>query len=348
MRHFFLEYELFSSLSLKRIWKGRKMRLATVWDGSRDGRLVVVSVDNRRAVFADGIADTMQDALERWDEVESSLRQLSARLGGSEPGVGFEFSNDKPMAPLPRAWQWLDGSAYVSHGKLMATVLGIEPSAATQLLMYQGMSDSFYGARDDVFLPSVADGIDFEGEFGIIVDHVPMGVSIEDAAKHIRLIVQINDWSLRALAGPEKKTGFGFIQSKPRSAIAPVAVTIDELGTAWRDNRVALPLVVELNGNRFGSPEGGVMAFSFADLIVHATRSRSLVAGTIIGSGTISNDNYREVGSTCIAERRGIEILDHGEPKTPFMQFGDRVRMEAHDLEGRSLFGAIDQRVVKG
>jgi len=212
--------------------------------------------------------------------------------------------------------------------------------------MYQGMSHQFYGPNDDVPFTRETDGIDFEGEFGVIVDEVPMGVSAEDAEAHIRLVIQLNDWSLRVLAPVEMKTGFGWIQAKPPCSVAPVAVTIDELGDAWRDGRVALPLIVDLNGTRFGAADGYPMAYSFPELVAHAARTRSLCAGTILGSGTVSNDNYREVGSSCIAERRGIEMIDQGAAISPFMKFGDCVRMEARLRDGRPLFGAIDQRVI--
>jgi fumarylacetoacetate (FAA) hydrolase len=213
--------------------------------------------------------------------------------------------------------------------------------------MYQGLSHQFLGPAEDVPFPSEADGIDFEGEFGIITDAVPMGTLPGDALRHIKLIVQINDWSLRAIAPVEMKTGFGWIQAKPACSMAPIANTPDELGSAWRDGRVCLPLRVSWNGRRFGSPNGEAMAFGFHELIAHAARTRSLPAGTIVGSGTVSNDNYSTVGSTCIAEQRGIEMLEHGTARTEFMRFGDTVRMEARSLDDLPLFGAIDQRVVQ-
>jgi fumarylacetoacetate (FAA) hydrolase len=213
--------------------------------------------------------------------------------------------------------------------------------------MYQGLSDRFLGPGDDVPIPDESMGIDFEGEFGVIVDAVPMGTSPEAASGHIKLVVQINDWSLRALAGAEMKTGFGWIHAKPACAMAPFAVTPDELGNAWRDGRVCLDLFVDWNGERFGAANGAPMAFGFHELVAHAARTRDLVPGTVIGSGTVSNANFREVGSSCIAERRGIELVDHGEARTPFMRFGDLVRMEAKFPEGGSPFGAIEQRVIQ-
>jgi fumarylacetoacetate (FAA) hydrolase len=317
------------------------MKLATIADGTRDGRLVIVSADHSRAVAAGGIASTMQDALDRWPAVEPALRALAETMAGATA-----FDAAAALAPLPRAWQWLDGSAFESHGDLMQKVFGMDPSPKGRPLMYQGLSDQFLSATADVPMPDEADGIDFEGEFGVIVDAVPMGVTPDQAAGHIRLIVQINDWSLRALAPVEMKTGFGWIQAKPACSMAPVAVTPDELGSAWRDGRVDLPLIVDWNGTRFGAASGYPMAYSFPELVAHAARTRSLCAGTIIGSGTVSNENFREVGSSCIAERRGIEIVDEGAPRTPFMRFGDRVRMEARGTDGAPLFGAIDQQVV--
>ncbi|MDH7794264.1 MULTISPECIES: fumarylacetoacetate hydrolase family protein [unclassified Beijerinckia] len=320
------------------------MKLSTMSDGSKDGRLHIVSRDHRFCAPA-AAAKTMQEALERWSTVEGALSQEYEALNKAG---GAAFDPVRALAPLPRAWQWLDGSAYDSHGKLMQQVFKLPPvDTQGRPLMYQGISDRFYGPRDDVRLPSEDDGIDFEGEFGIITDAVPMGISAGDAGQHIRLIVQINDWSLRRIAPIEMKTGFGWIHAKPASAMAPVAVTPDELGAAWRDARVDLPLNVELNGGRFGAANGYHMSVGFDELVAHAAYSRDLVAGTVIGSGTVSNENYREVGSSCIAERRGIELLDLGEPKTSFMSFGDRVRMEAILLDGTPLFGAIDQKVVK-
>jgi fumarylacetoacetate (FAA) hydrolase len=313
------------------------MRLATINDGTRDGRLVVVAPDGKACAPAP--VKTMQEALERWNEVAS---QLAAASNFSDP-----IDHAQITAPLPRAWQWLDGSAFASHGELMDKVFGIEPIKTDLPLMYQGTSDKFYGPHDDVRMTDEALGIDFEGEFGVIVDAVPMGTSPEDAMKHIRLIVQINDWSLRALAGPEMKTGFGWVQAKPPCSMAPFAVTPDELGEQWRNGRVCLDLLVDWNGKRFGAANGESMGHGFPELVAHAARTRDLVAGTVIGSGTVSNANYREIGSSCIAERRGIEIVDTGAPITEFMRFGDTVRMEGRMTDGRAPFGVIEQRVVQ-
>ena len=323
------------------------MKLATLDDGTRDGRLVLVSRDHARVLAVPTVAATLQEAMERWTEIEPQLRQLSQALDEDSAGSAQPFDPRAALAPLPRAWQWLDGSAFESHGALMSKVFGMDQPPRDRPLMYQGISDRFYSGIADIPLPSEADGIDFEGEFGVIVDAVPMGVSAEQALGHIRLIVQINDWSLRAIAPVEMKTGFGWVQAKPPCSAAPVAVTPDELGAAWRDGRVALPLHVSWNGERFGEPNGAAMAFGFHELVTHAARTRPLVAGTIIGSGTVSNENYREVGSACITERRGIEMVDTGAARTTFMRFGDCVRMEATTLDGTPLFGAIDQRVVQ-
>ena len=324
------------------------MKLATLENGTADGELVVVSRDLSRAVPASSIATTMQGALDRWDTVSPALQSLAEALESGVPTDGLAFDPARALAPLPRAWQWLDGSAYESHGDLMAKAFKRDPLPRDRPLMYQGMSHRFLGPGVDVPLPSEDDGIDFEGEFGVITDAVPMGVSPEEAMRHIKLLVQINDWSLRRLAPIEMQTGFGWVQAKPVCSMAPVAVTPDELGDAWRDGRVALPLSVWWNDEKFGAADGYPMLQGFHELVAHAAYSRDLAAGTIIGSGTVSNENYREIGSSCIAERRGIELVDYGEARTAFMRFGDRVRMEATLADGTPLFGAIDQRIVKG
>lgn len=323
------------------------MRFATLADGSRDGRLAVVSRDNRFYVSARKISATLQEALDRWGEVEVELRVLYDALNAGEISGAQAFDPAAALAPLPRAWQWLDGSVFASHGRLMAQSLGITHPVSATPLMYQGMSHEFLPGTADVRLPRAEDGIDFEGEFAIITDHVPMGISRIAALSHIRLIVQINDWSLRRLAGPEMKTGFGWIRAKPACSMAPVALTPDELGSAWRDARVHLDLDVQWNGAPFGHPNGGAMEYGFDELISHAADTRCLCAGTVIGSGTVSNDDYATVGSSCISERRGIEIIQTGAPITSFMAFGDRVRMEAR-AAGDPLFGAINQAVVPG
>ena len=318
------------------------MKLATISNGTADGELAVVSGDGSRYLSAPGWP-TLQSALDDWDRAEPELAHLGEDLIA---GSGETLDVGLLLAPLPRAWQWLDGSAYRSHGELMERLFGSPPPELGRPLMYQGMSHRFLSATEDVVFPRTEDGIDFEGEFGVITDAVPMGVTPAEAMSHIKLIIQINDWSLRVLAPQEMKTGFGWVQAKPACSAAPFAVTPRELGDHWRDGRVDLPLRVEWNGEWFGAPLGGHMGFGFHELIAHAAATRDLCAGTIIGSGTVSNPDYRIVGSSCIAERRGIEMLDQGAPKTPYMAFGDTVRMEARLPDGSVVFGAIDQRVI--
>lgn len=317
------------------------MRLATLRTGSPDGKVVVVSSDGLHCLDVPGFP-TLQSALDDWAGAASQLARLDQRLASGE---GEALATSDLLAPLPRAWQWLDGSAFRSHGQLMEQLFGTAPPPPGRPLMYQGLSHRFLSATEDVILPRVEDGIDFEGEFGVITDAVPMGVTPDEALGHIKLVIQINDWSLRVLAPVEMKTGFGWVQAKPACSAAPFAVTPDVLGNAWRDGRVHLPLTVDWNGQRFGAPQGGLMEFGFHDLIAHAASTRDLCAGTIIGSGTVSNPDYRDVGSSCIAERRGIEMLDEGSARTAYMRFGDRVRMECVLQDGRTLFGAIDQTV---
>ena len=313
------------------------MRLVTLKNGLADGRLAVLAPDGHHC--ADAPVPTLQQALEDW---ANWAPQLAATR--DFPQV---LDPTRLAAPLPRAWQWLDGSAYESHGQLMAKVFGRKDDQRERPLMYQGMSDRFYGPNDDVPFPDESFGIDFEGEFGVITDEVPMGTSPEQALEHIKLLVQINDWSLRTLAPVEMKTGFGWVQAKPACSMAPIAVTPDELGAQWRNGRVCLDLVVDWNGQRFGAANGEPMGFGFHELVAHAARTRRLVAGTVIGSGTVSNEGFRKVGSSCIAERRGIEIVDEGAARTGYMRFGDTVRMQATAADGRAPFGAINQRVVR-
>lgn len=320
------------------------MKLATLKNGTPDGELHVVSRDLTRSAPAKA-APTMLAALERWTEVEEALK---AEYEAINAGGGAALDMSRAMAPLPRARQWLDGSAYDCHGDLMDKVFGLEKKDRKgRPLMYQGVSDQFLGPYDDVRMVTEDDYIDFEGEFGILLDQVPLNASREEAARHIRLIVQINDWSLRRLAPIEMGTGFGWIQAKPPCSVAPVAVTPDELGAAWRDFRVDLALNVYWNGAAFGHANGYPMSAGFDELVAHAAYSRVLAAGTVIGSGTVSNETYREVGSSCIAERRGIELIDLGEAKTGYMSFGDTVRMEVELACGTPVFGPQEQRVVR-
>lgn len=315
------------------------MRLATRDNGTPDGELVAVSADGSRCVPAGRNWPNLLSAIAAWPDAEAVLQGLDAETGGPLDPATLR-------APLPRAWQWLDGSAFQAHADLMMVAFGTDPIESDKPLMYQGLSDRFYGPFDDIPFRSEADGIDFEGEFAVIVDAVPMGTAAAEALGHIKLVVQLNDWSLRALAVPEMKTGFGWIQAKPACSMAPFAVTPDELGEGWRDGRVCLDLLVEWNGEHFGHANGREMAFGFHELVAHAAATRDLVAGTIIGSGTVANADYAQVGSSCISERRAIEIIADGKPVTSFMRFGDRVRMEARDGAGCSPFGAIEQAIT--
>jgi fumarylacetoacetate (FAA) hydrolase len=324
------------------------MKFATEADGSLDGRLMIVSHDGRSAVAAAGIAHSLIDALQRWDTVHTRLQALSDELNAGRAAGALPFDAAQCLAPLPRSPQWLDGSAFLNHGRLMERAFNSPPIPQfdTVPVMYQGASDDFLGAQADVPLPREADGIDFEGEFGVVTGPVPMGVSADAALGCIRLIVQINDWSLRALGPREMQSGFGFLQAKPSTAFAPIAVTPDELGDAWVGGRVHLALHVQWNGQRFGEPDGREMNFHFGELVAHAAHTRRLSAGTIVGSGTVSNTGGA-AGSACIAERRVIEMIEKGAAKTGFMRFGDRVRMQAKFADGRDgPFGVIDQRVV--
>jgi fumarylacetoacetate (FAA) hydrolase len=323
------------------------MKLASL-AGGRDGRLAVVSRDLSRAMPAQGIANTLQAALDDWPRKKPALEALARELeAGRAPAAPFEPA--EALSPLPRAYHWVDGSAYVNHVELVRKARGatMPESFWTDPLVYQGGSDDFLPPQSDAPFASEDWGIDFEGEVAVITDDVPMGIDAAAARAHIQLLVLVNDWSLRNLIPGELAKGFGFYQSKPATAFSPVAVTPDELGDAWRDARVHLPLLVQVNGEPFGRPNAGVdMTFDFGQLIAHAAKTRRLGTGSIVGSGTVSNAD-RGAGSTCLAERRMLETLDLGKPMTPFLSFGDRVRIEMFDAAGHSIFGAIDQRVVK-
>jgi fumarylacetoacetate (FAA) hydrolase len=326
------------------------MKLATLRDGTVFGKLLVVDRALTSAVDASSIAPNLMAAVESWQASAPRLRALYESLNAGRESHAFPLDVKRLHAPLPRSWQWLDASAFHSHGDLLEKVFNTPPppDKRTIPLMYQGASDDFLGPCDDMPLPSEADGIDFEAEVAVIVDRVPMGTTAANASQHIKLLMIVNDASLRVLAGKDIKTGFGFLQAKPSTSFGPVAVTPDELGEdGWRDGRVQLPLVTAWNGREFGHPNCGHMGFSFEQLIQHAALTRNLAAGTIIGSGTISNENFREVGSACIAERRGIELVDTGRSVTEYMKFGDRVRIEMFDAKGASIFGAIDQAIVQ-
>ncbi len=332
------------------------MKLASLNDGSRDGRLVVVNRDLTKYAAADTIAPTLQAALDNWAEAAARLAELSHTLEAGEADASA-FDETGVLSPLPRAYQWADGSAYVNHVELVRRARGAElpESFWTEPLMYQGGSDSFLAPREAIEIADEAWGIDFEAEVAVITDDVPMGVSAADAASHIRLVMLVNDVSLRNLIPGELAKGFGFFHGKPSSAFSPVAVTPDELGDAWSATKLNLPLVSTLNGEFFGHPDAGAdMTFDFAALVAHAAKSRPLGAGAIIGSGTVSNKldggpgkpvGEGGAGYSCVAEIRMIETIENGAPKTPFMQFGDTIRIEMKDAGGASIFGVIEQTV---
>ena len=334
------------------------MKLASINDGSRDGRLVVVSKDLTRCCAAGYIAPTLQHALDNWDRVAPKLEALYRDV--EHQAVPCErFHEREALSPLPRAYQWADGSAYINHVELVRKARGAEvpESFYRDPLMYQGGSDGFLAPRQDIPLGDPAWGMDMEGEIACVTDDVPMGISSEEAAEHIKLLMLVNDVSLRGLIPGELAKGFGFFQSKPASAFSPVAVTPDELGEAWQGSVIHLPLMVDYNGQPFGRANaGGDATFSLADLVAHAAKTRNLGAGSIIGSGTVSNQgpggdpgkpvSEGGLGYSCIAEIRMIETIASGEAKTRFMQPGDTVRVEMRDTDGHSIFGAIEQTVV--
>jgi fumarylacetoacetate (FAA) hydrolase len=325
------------------------MKLGSLKEGGRDGTLIVVSRDLRRAVRADAIAPTLQRALEDWSNAAPRLNALYEDLNaGSAEGV-FDLDPQALAAPLPRAYEFVDGSAYLPHVERVRRARGAEvpESFYVDPLMYQAVSAGFYGPRDPVRVPSEDYGIDLEAEVVVVTDDVPMAVTPEQAAGHIQLIGLVNDVSLRNLIPNELAKGFGFLQSKPRSALSPVFVTPDELGEAWQGNKVHLPLLTHINGAWFGAPEAGVdMQFDFAQLVAHAARTRPLSAGTIVGSGTVANEDT-SLGASCFAEKRTVETLETGKPITPFMKYGDVVRIEMRARDGADIFGAIEQRIER-
>lgn len=310
----------------------------------KDGRLVVVSADGKHAEYAPDDFPNLITAINDWERAYPALQKISQRVN---KGEGFKFDPKQTMAPLPRASAWLDGSAFIQHVLLVRKARGAEPpeDLYTVPLLYQGINDTLIGGYDDILVADESFGIDFEGEVAVIVDDVPMGVSAKNAERHIKLFVIMNDVSLRNLIPRELATGFGFYHGKPSSSFAPLAVTPDELGEAWKDGKVHLPLESWLNGKKYGSPNAGEMFFSFGQLIEHAAKTRALSAGTIIGSGTVSNENEK-VGSSCLAEQRMLEKIHTGEMKTPFMKFGDTIEIEMFK-DGRSVFGRISQKVVR-
>jgi fumarylacetoacetate (FAA) hydrolase len=330
------------------------MKLGSLKEGGRDGTLIVVSRDLARAVRVPHIAPTLQRALEDWSNLAPRLNGISEALNGSNAQTidGHEvFALDMAAlaAPLPRAYEFVDGSAYLPHVERVRRARGAEvpESFYSDPLMYQAVSAGFYGPRDPVLVRDEAYGIDLEAEVVIVTDDVPYGVTPAEAAEHIQLIGLVNDVSLRNLIPNELAKGFGFLQSKPRSGLSPVFVTPDELGEHWRDNKVHRPLLTHINGQWFGAPEAGEdMQFDFAQLVAHAAKTRPLSAGTIVGSGTVANQST-DKGASCFAEQRTIETLRDGKPSTPFMAFGDTVRIEMLDAEGRTIFGAIEQKMSR-
>lgn len=325
------------------------MKLATLKNGTRDGELLVISEDLQSAARVPDIAPTMQAALDNWANSSAHLQEIYTALNANDISQAFAFDTKAVHSPLPRAYQWADGSAYVNHVELVRKARGAKMPEQfwTDPLMYQGGSDSFIGPRDNIYLANEAWGIDFEAEITIITSDVPMGVSPEDAGQYIALFMLVNDVSLRNLIPNEIGKGFGFFHSKPSSAFTPVAVTPNALGQAWDGQKLHLPLMSTLNNKRFGEPNAGVdMTFDFPTLIAHAAKTRPLSSGTIIGSGTVSNLD-RSKGSSCIAEKRMLETLEHGKPTTEFMKFGDTIRIEMLNEKQQNIFGAIDQTVVK-
>lgn len=325
------------------------MKLATYKDGSRDGQLVVVSRDLSTAHYANGIATRLQPVLDDWNFLSPQLEDLYTTLNHGKARHAFAFDPAMCMAPLPRAFAWVDGSAYLNHVELVRRSCGAEmpESLRSDPLLYQGGSDDLLGPVDDAAFMSVDAGIDFEGEIAVVTGDVPMGVTPPQALECIRLIMLANDWTLRELVPAELAKGFGFFQSKPATAFSPVAVTPDELGPAWQHGRVNLVLQASLNGRTVGLVETGPeMHFHFGQLIAHACKTRNLRAGAIVGSGTVSNADASR-GYSCIAEKRALEMLDQGQASTPYLQFGDIVRLEVKGPDGHSLFGAIEQTIVE-
>ncbi len=325
------------------------MKLASLEAGGRDGTLIVVDRDLTRAVAVPDVAPTLQAALDDWRAAAPKLAAVYRLLGKGNAAGAFDLDLGALAAPLPRAHQFLDGSAYLSHAERVRRARGAEmpDNARSVPMMYQGCSDGFLGPREPICVATCDWGVDFEAEIAVVTDDVPMGVSVGAARAHIKLLMLLNDVSLRRLMAGELATGFGFVNGKPRSACSPVAVVPEELGRAWDGERLDLPLTVELNGALFGAPQAGRdMAFGFPALIAHAATTRPLGAGTVIGSGTVANADAAR-GFACILERRAVETIADGRAATPFLRFGDHVRIDVVDGSGRSVFGAIEQKVVR-
>ena len=324
------------------------MKLASLNTGHPDGALIVVSRDLLRAVRATSIAPTLHAALDDWTRAEPGLQALYDALNAGTAADAFDFDAYACTAPLPRTHQFIDASAFLNHGRIMTQAYHPEKKSDPSIpVLIQRQADDFAGPHDDYAFPDEADNGDFEGEVGVILGDVPMGTPPANALAHVRLITLFNDVSMRKHLFRELGMGFGFILAKPATAFAPVAVTPDELGDAWRDGRVQLDLEVARNGERFGAPNGREMSFGFHELIAYIAYNRNLRAGMLLGSGTFSNADYRATGSACLAEQRAIEMLEHGESRTPWLQFGERLRFEMKDRDGQSIFGAIDHRFVQ-
>ncbi len=324
------------------------MKLGTLQDGTRDGRLVVVKRDNSVYTPADGIAKSMQEALDNWDEAEPKLQGLFEKLQSGDI-AGEPVDVDKFHSPLPRAYEWIDGSAYINHIVLVRKARDAEPpeTLETDPLVYQGGSGHFLAPTQDIPLPDEEWGLDFEAEIAVVMGDTPRGVKAEDAGEHVKLLMGLNDNTFRNLIPGELAKSFGFFQSKPATTFAPFAVTPDELGNKWKDGRVHLPMLTDYNGEFFGNPDAGPeMHFSFFDLIEHVTKTRSFTAGTILGSGTVSNKDQSK-GSSCLSEKRMIEKIETGEFKTPYMKDGATVEIKMLDEDGNNIFGTISQKIVE-
>ena len=322
------------------------MKLASIKSNNQDGSLIVVSLDNKWAVSASSIAKSLREALENWSSVQPALENLYKELNTSKLSSAFIIEEEQLSSPLPRSFAWIDGSAYIQHIKLVRKARGapLPETLETIPLIYQGGSDTFLGPYDDIPQEDFSHGTDFEAEVGVITNDVPMGITPEKALDHITLFVLINDISLRGLIPEELKRGFGFFQGKPSSSFAPFAVTKEELGEEWKDGRIHLPMLVDFNGKSFGQANTSEMHFHFGEIIAHAAKTRSLSAGTIIGSGTVSNQDT-SAGCSCIAEKRMLEKINTGKAKTDFMKVGDWVKIEMINKFGKNIFGTIRQKV---
>ncbi|MBN3808700.1 fumarylacetoacetate hydrolase family protein [Paraburkholderia sp. Ac-20347] len=324
------------------------MKLASLNNGHPDGALIVVSRDLRRAVRADAVAPTLRAALDDWTHTQAALQALYDALNDGSAANAFDFDAQACSAPLPRTHQFIDASAFLNHGRIMTQAYHPEKKSDPSIpVLIQRQADDFVGPHGDYAFPDEADQCDFEGEVGVILGDVPMGTRAADALAHVRLVVLFNDVSMRKHLFRELGMGFGFILAKPATAFAPVAVTPDELGDAWQDGRVQLDMEVERNGERFGAPNGREMSFGFHELIAYIAYNRNLRAGMLLGSGTFSNVDYHATGSACLAEQRAIEMLEHGESRTPWMRFGERLRFDMKGRDGQSIFGAIDHRYIQ-